>query len=97
VFHVILAQGQLALDHIGEATAREQREYERRRLDVAERSAPERIIGAATYLGLVEPNEPPVYLTVEGAKPPKAGETGSTPSTLSDWDKVKRHLGDEQP
>jgi hypothetical protein len=97
VFHVILAQSQLALDRIGEATTREQREYDRRRLEVAERSAPERIISAAAYLGLVEPNEPPQYLLVQGAKSPKAGASGATPSTLSGWDKVKRHLGDEQP
>jgi hypothetical protein len=95
VFHVILAQGQLELDNLSTRIASAQRVYETRRLAVARLSAPERIIDAASRLGLVLPPDPPTYLFVPGAPTPTSGSNPST--TLGDWKQVKSHLGDPQP
>jgi hypothetical protein len=96
VFHVVLAQGQLELDHMANQISTAQQTYEKRRLAVARLTAPERIIGEAQRLGLVLPAIPPIYLTVPGAPVPENDATA--PSTASsDWKVVKPHLGDTQP
>lgn len=93
VFHVILAQGQLQLDSLSRDISAARREYEQRRLETSILASPERIIQEAQRLGLVMPPDPPTYLQVVGAKAPPA-EGGETATTLGDWKKVKRQLGD---
>jgi hypothetical protein len=96
IFHVVLAQGQLELDHLSTEITRAQNQYEQRRLRVAKLSTPERVIAAAQALGLQLPPDPPVYLSVPGAPVP-AGEAAQPSTTLNDWKVVKPHLGDPQP
>jgi hypothetical protein len=96
VFHVVLAQSQLELDHMSNEIAKAQQTYEKRRLAVARLSAPERIIDEARRLGLALPADPPIYLTVPGAPVPEGDATAPSTAT-SDWKVVKPHLGDTQP
>jgi hypothetical protein len=93
VFHVVLAQGQLQLDGLDRKIDTARREYEERRLEVSTLASPQRIIEQAEALGLVMPDGPPTYLVVPGAPAPSA-QGGGTATTLDDWKKVKRHLGD---
>ena len=93
MFHVVLAQGQLELDGLDRKIDTARREYEERRLEVSTLASPQRIIEQAEALGLVMPDGPPTYLVVPGAPAP-AAERGGTATTLDDWKKVKRHLGD---
>ena len=94
VFHVVLAQGQLELDHLTREMSVARREYEQRRLQTSMLASPQRIIQEAQRLGLVTPADPPTYLEVLGA-PALTSEGGETATTLGDWKKVKPHLGDE--
>jgi cell division protein FtsL len=96
VFHVILAQGQLQLDHLDTQIAAERREYEQRRLATSQLASPQRITEEAQRQGLVVPAEPPIYFEVPGATVP-AGRAAQPPSTLDDWREVKPSLGDNQP
>ncbi|HEX5586628.1 MAG TPA: hypothetical protein VFZ17_04930 [Acidimicrobiia bacterium] len=96
VFHVILAQGQLELDHLDTQIAAERREYEQRRLETSQLASPQRITEQALRQGLVVPPEPPIYIELPGAKTP-AGRAVEPPSTLGDWEAVKPNLGDNQP
>jgi hypothetical protein len=93
VFHVILAQGQLQLDHLSREISSARRQYEQRRLQTSILASPQRIIQEAQGLGLVMPPDPPTYLEVPGATAPPAGG-GETATTLGDWKKVKPQLGD---
>jgi hypothetical protein len=93
VFHVVLAQGQLQLDGLDRKIDTARREYEEQRLEVSTLASPPRIIQQAEALGLVMPDSPPAYLVVPGAPAPRA-QGGGTATTLDDWKKVKRHLGD---
>jgi hypothetical protein len=94
LFHVLLAQGQLQLDHLDSRIASERLEYERRLLQVSTLSSPQRIIEQAEALGLVIPDTP-IYLEVPGAKVP-AGRAVNPATTLGDWEDVKPHLGDAE-
>jgi hypothetical protein len=94
VFHVVLAQGQLELDHLSREMSVARREYEQRRLQTSTLASPQRIIQEAQRLGLVMPADPPRYLEVAGA-PALPSQGDETATTLGDWKKVKPHLGDE--
>jgi cell division protein FtsL len=96
VFHVILAQGQLQLDHLDTQIAAERRQYEQLRLETSQLASPQRITEQAQRQGLIVPAEPPIYLEVPDAKVP-AGRAVNPPSTLGDWEEVKPNLGDNQP
>jgi hypothetical protein len=97
VFHVVLAQHQLELDHLNTQIAAEQRTFEEKRLVASELSAPARIVQEAQRLGLVMPATPPPYLIVPGAPEPPA-ESGTTATTsLADWAKAKPSLELRQP
>lgn len=90
-FHVLLAQSQIALDHIGRRTAAAERRYAEARLEHARLSGPARIVAEAARLGLVPPAQPPTAVPVEGATPvPPRG----TATTLDGWTEVKPTLGD---
>jgi cell division protein FtsL len=96
VFHVVLAQNQLQLDHLNAQIAQEQRAYEQHRLTTSLLASPQRIIQEAERLGLVVPTEPAQYLYVPNAPMPSLGD-GATAETLADWTKAKSSLGDQQP
>ncbi len=96
VFHVFLAQGQLQLDHLDQEITAARREYEQRRLEVANLGSPPRVIEEAQKLGLVIPAEPPTYLEVPGAKAADA-RTANPTSTLGDWKQVKASTSDTAP
>ena len=96
VFHVVLAQNQMELDHLNVQIAKEQRVYEQRRLTSSLLASPQRVIQEAERLGLVVPPEPAQYLWVPNAPMPKADD-GSTAETITDWSKTKPSLGPQQP
>jgi hypothetical protein len=95
VFHVVLAQNQLQLDHLNSQIAKEQRTYEQRRLTASLLASPQRVIQEAERLGLVTPAEPAVYLQVPGAPMPKTADGSST--TIADWSETKPSLDPQQP
>lgn len=91
VFHVLLAQSQIAIDDLGRRTDAVQRRYEEARLEHARLSAPQRIVARAAQLGLVPPDRPPTAVPVTGALPP---EPDGTSTTFDGWTEVKPTLGD---
>jgi cell division protein FtsL len=96
VFHVVLAQHQLQLDHLNSQITKEQRTYEQRRLTASLLASPQRIIQEAERLGLVVPPDPPQYLYVDNAPLP-GNDDGSTADTIANWSKTKPSLGPQQP
>jgi cell division protein FtsL len=96
VFHVVLAQNQLELDHLNGQISAAQRTYEQRRLTASQLASPDRVIQEAERLGLVQPSAPPQVLYVPGAPLPKTDD-GSTADTIADWSKTKPSLGPQQP
>jgi cell division protein FtsL len=95
VFHVLLAQHQLQLDHLDAQIAKEQRTYEQRRLTASLLASPQHVIQEAERLGLVLPPDPAQYLYVEGAPLPKVADGSST--TIAEWSKTKPSLDPQQP
>jgi cell division protein FtsL len=95
VFHVVLAQNQLELDHLNSRITTEQRTYEQRRLATSLLASPQRVIQEAQRLGLIVPPEPPTYLEVPNAPMPDAADGSST--TIADWSKTKPSLDPRQP
>jgi cell division protein FtsL len=89
VLHVMVAQGQLELDHLNRQTTVAQQQYERLRLEVAQLSAPSRIATRAQQLGMV-PGGPSTFVTVPDASGPAAQSTPS--NSTEDYQKVKPHL-----
>jgi hypothetical protein len=97
-FRVIMAEGQLELERLDHATAKEQHRYERMRLMYAERSAPQAIVARATRLGMI-PATTQRFLSATGLPTGRSvGDgTGSVAAARErDWKKVKKHL-DAQP
>jgi len=102
IFHVLLIQSEFRLDRLHQEAAKEQARYEKLRLDVAQLSAPERIVATAQQrLGMVVPPQV-AYLMVPA--PPDSGKdnTGAqgagpddpaAPSLVGGWEEVKPHLG----
>jgi cell division protein FtsL len=66
VVHVLLAQSQLALDHLTTNVDTAQGNYEQARLEHAQLAAPSRIAARAQQLGLVPPAQPAVPVPVTG-------------------------------
>ncbi len=95
-FHVVLAQGQLRLDRLSGQTAVQQDRYEKLRLDVAQRSAPERIVTRAAELGLVPAGQATFVATPSPSGAPSGPGTGSdaptSPTLAKGWARVKAHL-----
>jgi hypothetical protein len=96
VFHVVLAQNQMELDHLNGQIANEQRTYEQRRLAASVLASPQRVIQEAERLGLVQPPDPAQILYVPDAPLPKTDD-GSTADTIADWSKTKPSLDPTQP
>ena len=97
IFHVLLIQSEFRLDHLNKEAAKEQTRYEKLRLDVAQLSAPERIVATAQQrLGMAVPPQI-AYLMAPAAQ--DSGDPGATPddpaapSLAGGWAEVKPHLG----
>ena len=93
-FHVMMAEGQMQLDRLDQATAKEQQRYEALRLKYAKRTAPEAIVSRAQRMGLV-PATTQRYLSPQGLTAQDAANAGkdATASSLAGgWEKVKPHL-----
>lgn len=71
---VMLVQGQQRLDDLDRALGEQSDRYGELRLEVAELESPERIVAAATALGMVPPPEV-TYLTPRGAVTMPAGSS----------------------
>ena len=97
VFHVFLAQRQMQLDQLNVQIGNAQRTYEENHLKASMLSSPQHIIEEAQRLGLAYPAEPAQFLTVDGAPQLSAANAGEPSTTLSDYGKVKKDLGAEQP
>lgn len=96
MFHVVLAQGQLELDHLDIQISDARREYEQLRLEASQLGSPQQIIEQAQRQGLEFPADPPPYIDVPGAK--VAATRPADPSTtLGEWQDVKPSLGDGRP
>ena len=109
VFHVLLIQSEFRLDRISKEAAKEEARYEKLRLDVAQLSAPDRIVATAQQrLGMVVPPQV-AYLMAPapkdpggpdaaehlGASPaaPEEHDDPAAPSLAGGWAEVKPHLG----
>lgn len=86
-FHVVLSQGQLGLDRLEAQVAKEQTQYQRLRLHVAELEAPDRVVTVAQdRLGMV-PAPEVVYLTSRATPSEPSERTGSQAVTHDDSDR----------
>ena len=102
IFHVFLIQSEFNLDQVNKEAAKEEARYEKLRLDVAQLSAPDRIVATAQQrLGMVVPPQV-AYLMVPVPPDPgkdKADAQGAgpddpaAPSLVGGWEEVKPHLG----
>jgi hypothetical protein len=108
VFHVLLIQSEFRLDRINKEATKEEARYEKLRLDVAQLSAPDRIVATAQQrLGMVVPPQV-AYLMAPapqdpgasnaehlGASPaaPEEHDDPAAPSLAGGWAEVKPHLG----
>jgi cell division protein FtsL len=101
IFHVLLIQSEFRLDQLNKEAAREEARYEKLRLDVAQLSAPERIVATAQQrLGMVVP---PQIAYLMAPAPVDSGDTPgargaepddpAAPSLAGGWAEVKPHLG----
>ena len=95
IFHVLLVQSEFRLDHLKKEAAKEEVRYEKLRLDVAQLSAPERIVATAQQrLGMVVP---PQVAYLMAPAPSGASDTipddPAAPSLAGGWAEVKPHLG----
>ena len=94
VFHVLLVQSEFRLDQLKREAAKEEVRYEKLRLDVAQLSAPERIVATAQQrLGMVVPPQV-AYLMAPAPKDGAASpDDPGAPSLAGGWAEVKPHLG----
>ena len=97
VFHVLLIQHEFRLDQINKEAAKEEARYGKLRLDVAQLSAPDRIVATAQQrLGMVVP---PQVAYLMAPVPKDSGAQGAehddpaAPSLAGGWAEVKPHLG----
>jgi cell division protein FtsL len=93
---VLLVQGQQRLDAVHGEIAEQTDRYDELRLEVAELESPERIVAAATELGMVPPPEV-TYLTPSGAVTLPAGASApgidaASPDRLADHAATRPNL-----
>ena len=99
IFHVLLVQSEFRLDHLNKEAAKEQVRYEKLRLDVAQLSAPERIVATAQQrLGMVVPPQVAYLMAPAPTDPGNPNDPGNpvdpaAPSLAGGWAEVKPHLG----
>jgi cell division protein FtsL len=75
VFHTVLVQNQSEIDELDQQLGAEREQIEKRRLEIAELEAPERVIAVAESLGLIAPDEV-VMLDPVPVEPDDAGTPG---------------------
>ncbi|HMC81251.1 MAG TPA: hypothetical protein VKO35_11965 [Acidimicrobiia bacterium] len=97
IFHVLLIQSEFRLDQLNKEAAKEEARYEKLRLDVAQLSAPERIVATAQQrLGMVVPPRV-AYLMAPAPQDSRGGgaepDDPAAPSLAGGWAEVKPHLG----
>ena len=97
IFHVLLIQSEFRLDRINKEATKEEARYEKLRLDVAQLSAPDRIVATAQQrLGMVVPPQV-AYLMApaprEAGDPSAEHDDPAAPSLAGGWAEVKPHLG----
>jgi cell division protein FtsL len=91
--YAYLAQTQFRVSSLQKQQREAQRTYEQLRLDVAELTAPERIVSSAQRLGMIQP-ERVTYLQVTEPLPTASDPTAAV---LSDgWTNVKADLGHQR-
>ena len=92
IFHVLLIQSEFRLDQINKEASKEEARYGKLRLDVAQLSAPERIVATAQQrLGMVVP--PQVAYLMAPAPPSADPDDPAAPSLAGGWAEVKPYLG----
>jgi cell division protein FtsL len=92
IFHVFLIQSEFRLDQINTEATKEEARYGTLRLDVAQLSAPERIVATAQQrLGMVVP--PQVAYLMAPVPPNTEHDDPAAPSLAGGWAEVKPHLG----
>jgi cell division protein FtsL len=97
IFHVLLIQSEFRLDHLNKEAAKEKTRYEKLRLDVAQLSAPERIVATAQQrLGMVVPPQV-AYLMAPAPTDAATPDDPAAPSLAGGWAEVKPHLGTPRP
>lgn len=101
-FHVVLSQGQFALEAMHTSANEQQAQYERLRLQVSTLESPSKIAGdAKERLGLV-PAEQVTALAPTAEDMPKGLEvqpeqSGATGSGFAEWTQIKPHLSSSAP
>ena len=94
IFHVLLVQSEFQLDHLNKEAAKEEVRYEKLRLDVAQLSAPERIVATAqSRLGMVVPPQVAYLMAPAPAGAGNPDDPAAAPSLAGGWAEVKPHLG----
>ena len=97
IFHVILIQSEFRLDQINKEATKEEARYEKLRLDVAQLSAPDRIVATAQQrLGMVVPPQVAYLMAPIPLAPGAQGadhDDPAAPSLAGGWAEVKPHLG----
>ncbi len=103
IFHVLLIQSEFRLDQLHQEAAKEQARYETLRLDVAQLSAPDRIVATAQQrLGMVVPPQIAYLMAPAPPDPPNTAaskgagaqpDDPAAPSLVGGWEEVKPHLG----
>jgi cell division protein FtsL len=97
IFHVLLIQSEFRLDQINKEATKEEARYEKLRLDVAQLSAPERIVATAQQrLGMVVPPQVAYLMapaTQDSGNPGADPDDPAAPSLAGGWAEVKPHLG----
>jgi cell division protein FtsL len=88
--YAYIAQQQFQVDKLQKARITEQRKYEQLRLQVAQLTAPERIVGAAQQLGMVTPAQV-TYIQITEPLPAASDPTAEILS--NGWQNVKADLG----
>jgi cell division protein FtsL len=97
IFHVLLIQSEFRLDHLNKEAAKQEARYEKLRLDVAQLSAPERIVATAQQrLGMVVPPQV-AYLMAPAPQDGATPDDPAAPSLAGGWAEVKPHLGTPRP
>jgi len=98
VFHVLLIQSEFRLDHLTKEAAKEEARYEKLRLDVAQLSAPERIVDSAQQrLGMVVPPQIAYLMAPAPSGQDATPDDPAAPSLAGGWAEVKPHLGTPRP
>ncbi len=100
--HAQTTQGQFELERLSATARQRQVHYQQLRLQVAQLEAPQRIVGRAKQMGMVEPSGV-TYLTpsAKTSTAPVRSQASDAPSSSNDqaaqgWGQVKPHLDERR-